>query len=445
MSRSIVVLLVILFVDQLDSGMMQPIFPQLFTDPESAELMIDAEGAETRGMLLVALLGAAYALPAFFAQPIIGQLSDRYGRRWLLIGSFASSTFSFVLFGLGITMGAVWMLVVARVIDGLAAGNLLVAQGAIADSSDEESRTQYFGYLTAALSLGFVFGPLLGGYLGDPEAASWTGPATAFYVSAAMNAVATIAFYFAFKETLEEDDRDTEDEFKFSRSFTNARDAFTDEKRRPYYLILLCYIAGYTFFMTFYAVVLEEEMDMDSKQLGWFFAALGLALMFVQLLLVDRFERWFGPRKSLWLAMFTVAGAVVALGLASVPWMAYAAIIPFALAAGLIDPMIMSLLSKSASEDQQGRIQGVRGSVDSIGRTVPPFLAGPIAAAGAANWAVLTGAGVMALGGVIALRLIAKPEENEDGEGSEKENNNEDCPDVVRKPDMNPESTTSTE
>ena len=433
MSRSIIILLVILFIDQLDSGMMQPIFPQLFTDPDSAELMLDSEGAETKGMLLVALLGAAFALPAFFVQPIIGQLSDRYGRRWLLIISFASSTASFLLFGLGITVGAVWVLVVARAIDGLAAGNLLVAQAAIADSSDEESRTQYFGYFTATLSLGFVFGPLLGGYLGDPEAASWTGPSTAFYVSGAMNALATLAFFFTFRETLKEEDRDTEDEFEVGQSFTNAREAFSDKKRRPYYLILLCYIAGYTFFMTFYAVVLEEEMDMDSQQLGWFFAAFGLALMFVQLLLVDRFERWFGPRKSLWLAMFTVAGAVVVLGLASEPWMAYAAILPFALAAGLIDPMIMSLLSKSASEDQQGRVQGVRGSVDSIGRTIPPFLAGPIAAGGAANWAVLTGAGVMALGGVIALKLIGEPDEEEDST---------DAPDVTRKPDTNPEAAT---
>ena len=440
MPRSIIILLIILFVDQLDSGMMQPIFPQLFTNPESSELMMDPKDAETKGMLLVALLGAAYALPAFFAQPIIGQLSDRYGRRWLLIASFASSTMSFVLFGLGVTLGAVWLLVVARVIDGLAAGNLLVAQGAIADSSDKESRTQYFSYLAAALSLGFVFGPLLGGYLGDPEAAGWTGPSTAFYVSAVLNTLATVAFYFAFTETLKEEDRDTEDEFAVGQSFSNARDAFTDEKRRPYYLVLLCYIAGYTFFMTFYAVVLEEEMDMDSKQLGWFFAALGLALMLVQLFLTDRFERRFGPRKSLWLAMFSVAGAVGVLGLVSEPWMAYAAILPFALAAGLIDPMIMSLLSKSASDDQQGRVQGVRGSVDSIARTIPPFLAGPIAAAGAANWAVLTGAGVMAVGGILALRLVAGPEA---GEGEEEEQGGgEDSPDVARKPDVNPEAAT---
>ena len=406
MPRSLWILFGILLVDQLDAGMMMPIYPLLFTDADSAELLIARDDVETTGMLWIAILGAAYAVPAFVAQPLIGQLSDRYGRRPLLLASFLSSALSFVLFGLGVTWGALWLLVVARVVDGIAAGNLLVAQASVADMSDAGQRTTYFGYFTGALSLGFVFGPLLGGFLGSPETYSWTGPATAFYFAGALNGLAVLAFYFVFRETLDESDRDDEGEFEVAQSLHNAREAFSDERRRPYYLILLCYIGGYTFFMTFYAVVMEERLDMDAQQTGWYFSAMGLALMLVQVFLVKRLEDWLGASKTLWVAMFAVAGAVVAMGLAQEPWMAYAAILPFALASGLIDPLIMSLLSQSADEDQQGRIQGVRGSVDSLGRTVPPFLAGPIAAAGAANWAVLTGAGVMAVGGVLALRLL---------------------------------------
>ena len=226
----------------------------------------------------------------------------------------------------------------------------------MADLSEEGDRTRYFGYFTAALSMGFVFGPLLGGYLGDPEGAAWTGPSTAFYVAGALNALAVLGFVYFFAETLDEDDRDDEGDFAVGQSLANAREAFRDEARRPYYLTLLCYIGGYTFFMTFYAVVLEERLDMDAQQTGWFFSALGLALMLVQLLLVDRLEKWLGPDKLLWAAMFSVAGATAALGLATAPWMAYVAIVPFALASGLIDPMIMSLLSRSA----EGRSAGPR-------------------------------------------------------------------------------------
>ena len=418
--------------------MMQPLLPLLFTDAESSELLIPRGDAESMGMIWIAIMGAAYAVPAFVMQPIIGQLADRYGRRPLLIISFVSSTISFFVFALGISLGAVWMLVAGRVIDGFAAGNMLVSQAAVADESDERSRTKYFGYLTATLSLGFVLGPLVGGYVGSPDTADWTGPATAFYLSGGLSALAVLGFVFLFRETLKDEDRDEGQDFEVAKSFTNAKEAFRDEKRRPYYLILLCYIAGYTFFTTFYSVVLEEDLGMDVTQTGWFFSSMGLGLMLVQLLLVDRFERWFGPRKMLWLAMFGVAGAVLLMGLAQNVWMAYAGIVPFALAAGLIDPMIMSLLSKSASGSEQGRVQGVRGSVDSAGRTFPPFLAGPIAAAGAANWAVIAGAGAMAIGGLLALRLLAEPEADE-GEDQANDDGGK-PPKVARKQTMDPES-----
>ena len=406
MPRSLWILLAILLVDQLDAGMMMPIYPQLFTDPESGELLVDPQRAKGFGMLFVALLGAAYALPALVAQPLIGQLADRHGRRPLLIASFVSSTLGFALFAVGIQWEALWLLVVARVVDGVAAGNLLVAQAAVADLSDEGDRTRYFGYFTAALSLGFVVGPLLGGWIGDPDTGTWAGPATAFYVAGALNLVSVIVFALAFRETLDEGNRDREHGFEVMRGLRNARAAFGDERRRPYYLILFAYLAGYTFLMGFLSVVLEERLELEPRGMGHFFAALGMGLMVVQLLVVERVERWFGPRRSLWLALFVAAGATLAMGLAPSLWVAYAAIVPFALAAGTIDPMIMSLLSKSASEERQGRVQGVRGSVDSLARTIPPFLAGPIAAAGAAAWAVYVGAGVMAAGGLMALRLL---------------------------------------
>ena len=421
MKRSLYVLFAILLVDQLDAGMMMPILPQLLTDAESEVLLIDPARTEGLGALLVALLGAAYALPAFFAQPLLGQLADRHGRKPLLIASFASSAASFFPFAWGATSGSVALLIVARVVDGIAAGNLLVAQAAVGDVTDEDSRTRYFGYFTASLSLGFVIGPLAGGYLGDPELASWTGPAAAFLVAGGLNVAALAGFALLFRETLADEERDgDDDDFTLARGFHNAREAFADGKRRPYYLILLCYIGGYTFFTTFYAVVLEERLDMDATDSGYFFSALGLALMLVQLFVVDRVERWAGSRKTLWLALFGVAAAMATLALARAPWLAYAAIVPFALGAGLVDPLIMSLLSRSASGREQGRIQGVRGSVDSLGRAVPPFLAGPLAAAGAANWAVLAGAGAMALGGALSLRLLAgDPERDDDGEDGE--------------------------
>ena len=418
MPRSLVVLFAVLLVDSLDAGMMVPVLPQLFTDADSPALVIAAERTGQLGMLLMAVMGAAYALPAFFAQPLIGQLADRYGRRPLLIASFASSALSFLLFAVGVQWGALWLLTVARVVDGIAAGNLLVAQAAVADATTEDNRTRYFGYFTAALSMGFVLGPLLGGWLGDASAGGWRGPATAFYVAGALNCLAIAAFYFLFAETLDDDDRDDASEsFDVLRGLRNAREAFGDDERRPYYLTQLCYIAGYTFYMTFYAVVLTERVGMATSMTGVFFSALGVALMVTQLFVVDRVERWLGPNKLLWVALACAGGAVAVMAFAKTEVWAFAGIVPFALAGGLVDPLIMSLLSKTADDDQQGRIQGVRGSVAALGMAVPPFLAGPLAATGAASWAVLAGAAVIGVGAVIAVRFVGQ--ENADTEREE--------------------------
>ncbi len=409
MSKAIFVLLGVLLIDQLDAGMMMPLFPALFTDADSPSLLFEPARAEEFGSYFIAILSLVYAVPAFLSQPILGQLADRYGRKPFLTIAFAGSMVSYFLFAIGVTTEQLWLLVVSRALDGFSAGNLLVASAALADLTSEEDRTRFFGYFTAALSLGFVFGPLLGGYLGDPEVASWTGPATAFYAAGVLNLLAVGLFAWLFKESLSEDDR-TEEDFRLGQSFENARTAFSDEKRRPLYLVLLLYIAGYTFFITFYSVVLEDDLGMKPTDTGTYFAAMGLALMLVQIFLVSRVEQWFGPAKTLWIALFLAAGTIVIMGVASAPWMAYAAIVPFALGNGLVDPLIASLISKSTDGKSQGRVQGVRGSVDSAGRVFPPLLAGPLAAAGSAVWPVLAGAGVMAAGGALALRLLAKEE-----------------------------------
>ena len=412
MTCPLYVLFAVLLVDQLDAGMLLPILPALLTDADGESLVIDPADADGLGVFLVAILGAAYAVPAFFAQPVLGQLADRHGRKPLLALSFASSAVAFFLFAWGAAAGSIATLIVARVIDGLAAGNVLVAMAAVGDVAEEADRTRTFGILTATLSLGFVFGPLLGGYLGDPETASWTGPAAAFAIAGALNALALAAFWFGFVETLPAGDRDADAEgVSVWRALGNAREAFADERRRPYYLVQLCYTAGYTFFVTFYAVVLEERLGLDAAASGRFFAAMGVALAAVQFVAVDRAERALGPRLALRLALFAAAGAVTALALAPTLWVAYAALIPFALGGGIVDPMIASLLSRSAPPHRQGRIQGVRGSVDAAAGAVPPFLAAPLASAGSSTWAVAAGAGVIAVGGGLALALLPPADE----------------------------------
>ena len=413
MKRSLYLLFGVLVVDQLDAGMATPLYPLLFTEADSPALLLaggSPDEVATRGAWFIALLSAAYAIPAFAAQPLLGQLSDRFGRKPMLLASFVSSALSYGVFAWGISAGALWAIVVARVVDGVAAGNILIAGASVADASEGDERTRLYGFFTAALSLGFVLGPLLGGYLGDPEGTAWQGPATAFLVAGGLNVLVVGVFAWRFRETLGDDDRDADGAFAWGRAFRNARAAFADERRRPYYLLLACFIAAYSGFLAFYAVVLAERLDAGPATAGWFFAVLGGGLMLVQVGLVERVERWLGAARTLWAAFLLMGGAAVALAFASSTWLAFACVPLFALGTGLIEPLIQSLLSRTASERDQGRIQGVRGSVDSLARVVPPFLAGPVAAVGGAAYAVAGAGAVAGLGGLLALRLLGKME-----------------------------------
>ena len=427
--RTLAVLLTVLFVDQMNAGMLLPVLPALLTNPDSPAFLLSGEDARQTGLLLVAVLGAAFAVPAFLSQPVLGQLADRRGRRPLLLLAFSGSALSYVLFAWGAASESVGLLVASRFVDGLTAGNVVVAQAAVADVTDDDERTRYFGFFTAALSLGFVAGPLLGGFLGDPEGAGWTGPATAFWTAAALNGLVVVAFAFLFRETLGDDDRAGDDDFRLGQAFTDARDAARDERRRPVYLLLFLYIAGFTFFDTFYNVVLEERVGMETQSVGVFFAVLGAGFMAVQLFLVDPVERWLGPGKAVGVALFVTAASIAAVALATAPWQAYAAVPFFALGNGLVEPLVASMISRSASGEAQGRVQGVRGSVDALGRAGPPFLAGPLAAAGSPVWPILVGAGFVAVAGGAAVVAVAggdnaasddgEPDDDGDGAGGE--------------------------
>ena len=315
---------------------------------------------------------------------------------------------SYAVFAVGVMMESVWVLAGSRVIDGLTAGNVIIGMAALADATDDDERTRYFGYFTAALSLGFVVGPLLGGFLGDPEGPSWTGPATAFWAAAGLNGLVVALFAFLFKETLGDDDRQQGEGLELGRAFSNAHEAATDGSRRTTYLLLLLYVAGYTFYSTFYSVVLEERVGMDTTDVGVYFAVLGLGFMAVQLFVVDPVEKRFGGSRSLGLALAVTAVSVALSALATSAWMAYALIPLFALGNGLVEPLVSSIISRSAGGSAQGRVQGVRGSVDALGRAVPPFVAGPLAAAGSPAWPVLLGAGVIGVGSAVAWVAGAK-------------------------------------
>ena len=153
------------------------------------------------GYIMFGFLVAVFPIMQFFATPILGQLSDRYGRKPVLALSLAGTALGYALFAVGIILRNIPLLFVARALDGITGGNLSVAQAAIADVTSPQDRTKNFGMIGAAFGVGFIIGPFLGGVLADPSVVSWFNAATPFWFAAILASANTAQVLFQFDET----------------------------------------------------------------------------------------------------------------------------------------------------------------------------------------------------------------------------------------------------
>ena len=182
------------FIDLLGFGILIPVFPLLISP--GSPFRVTPEGwSFTQGLIMLGWLQAIFPFCIFIAAPILGQLSDRYGRKPVLAFSIFGTAVGYVLFAIGISTANIPLLFAARALDGITGGNLAVAQAAIGDVSTHENRAKNFGMLGAAFGLGFIIGPYLGGRLSTPatsfyglfDTPSWFGATTPFWFAAILS------------------------------------------------------------------------------------------------------------------------------------------------------------------------------------------------------------------------------------------------------------------
>ena len=199
------------FIDLLGFGILIPVFPLLISP--GSPFRVTPEGwSFTQGLIMLGWLQAIYPFCIFVAAPILGQMSDRHGRRPVLAASIFGTSVGYVLFAIGISTANIPLLFAARALDGITGGNLAVAQAAIGDVSTNENRAKNFGLLGAAFGLGFIIGPYLGGRLSSPDASfyglfdtpSWFDATTPFWFAAIIALANGVSVLVTFPETLKE-------------------------------------------------------------------------------------------------------------------------------------------------------------------------------------------------------------------------------------------------
>lgn len=342
-----------LLIDVMGWGLIIPVMPDLIAQLKG----ITVNEASPYGAWLL----SSYAITQFLFAPVIGNLSDRYGRRPVLLGSLLGFGIDYLFLALAPTYS---LLFAGRIIAGITGASFTTASAYIADISTAETRTKNFGMIGAAFGLGFVIGPALGGLL-----AGW-GLRAPFYAAAGLCLLNALYGYFVLPESLSKANRRP---FQWKRA--NPLGALKFLKKYPeigglavcFFLIYLAAqaVQGNWSFFTIYRFNWSEGM------VGISLAVVGLLVGLVQAVLTRVVNPILGNRKSIYLGLFLYTVGLVLFSFASETWMMFVFLIPYCLG-GIAGPALQSTLASHVPPNQQGELQGALTSLMSLTTIIGP-------------------------------------------------------------------------
>ena len=346
--------ILVVFIDLLGFSLILPLLPY-YTASFGANAFVTG------------LLVSSYAAMQFLGAPILGRLSDRYGRRPVLLISIAGTFVGFLLLGFARTL---WMLFASRIIDGLTGGNLSVAQAYISDVTEAKDRAKGLGLVGAAFGLGFIIGPVSGGLLSQ-----W-GYAVPAFAAAGLAFLNLLLVYFWLPESLTPEKRATMPE----RQPSITLGALFVALRRPFTgsLLITRFFFGLAFaiFQTIFALYALERFHLTAVQTGYVLTYVGVISVITQGYLVGRITR--RVREDILIGICVIVMALGLLGWALAPSVLILLVImaPTAVAGGLLNTILTSTLTKAVEPQEVGGIIGLSTSIESLTRVIAPILGG---------------------------------------------------------------------
>lgn len=364
----------VVLIDLLGIGLLIPVGPKLVTQLSG--------GSEAEAAPLVGWLGATFSIMAFLCAPLLGALSDRVGRRPVLLFSMLGSGLDYFAMALAPSLTVLW---ITRALNGITGASVTTASAYIADVTAPEKRAAGFAVFGAAASLGFVLGPLLGGILGDIDIR------LPFWVAGGLALLNAAYGMFVLPESLPPERRNTHPigspfaalrvlaEFPIARSLAGV--------------LFLLNLAQFALHAT-WALYTEHRYGWQPKDIGWSMFAVGVGGALVQGGLARRLVPRMGEARALQAGLLLAVLAYVGYASASEGWMIYIAI-GIAALGGIAMPAAQSLITKTIRPDQQGLVQGALSSAQSLANIIGYPLGGYVFA-----WSIGTAAGEVPAGTV---------------------------------------------
>jgi len=344
----------VLVIDSLGFGLIAPILPELVQKL--------AHVPASHAALWVGVLSMTFAATQFFAAPILGQLSDRYGRRRLILISLSGSAANYILLAFAPTIG--WLFI-GRFLAGATAGNVSAASAYIADITPPEKRAQRFGLIGAAFGLGFMAGPMLGGFLGAIDLR------LPFLVAAGLVALNVTYGIFVLPESLPVERRRP---LRLREATPLGAMRLLTTVPRLWRLAAAWSVRWFGLGALQAVLVLFTELRFNwgPQQNGLLFAAVGVSSTIVQFTLVKRAVAWFGERGAALIGFTSSAIGYLLFGLAPTPAFLFIGV-AFTSLGSIANPAIRSMISRALPPDQQGRMAGALSSIEGLTAIAAPL------------------------------------------------------------------------
>lgn len=355
MDRKTAILLLVVFIDLIGFGIVIPILPLLITKVGG-------------GTILVGGIIAVFSLFQFFFAPILGRLSDKYGRRPVLILSSFLNAVSYLLIFFS---QMIWVLILARMLAGIGSANISVAQAYIADTSTSHERTKKLGMIGAAFGLGFIVGPLIGGAVSSHFSIS-----AAFLVPAVLSLINTALIFFILPESNHALKKHIKIEF-FNLKVTKE---VMKPKNIAFLLILFFFVNfALSLIVGVFSLLGNAKFGWNEEMNGYFFGLIGLSSFITQGFLIRYFLKFFKETQMIKVGLLIFAVSIVLMGLAPYQWLMVIVGIATPFAVSLIMINTQSLVSLESKAEEQGIVMGVMQSFGSLGMVFGPLIGGALA------------------------------------------------------------------
>jgi MFS transporter, DHA1 family, tetracycline resistance protein len=355
MRLPVLFLLITVMLDAMGIGLIMPIMPDLIREVQG--------GALADAALWGGLMATVFAVMQFLFSPVIGNLSDYYGRRPVLLVSLFVMTLDYLVMALA---GSIWLLMLGRIVGGITAATHATANAYMADISKPVDKAANFGLLGAGFGLGFVLGPLIGGFLGE------YGTRAPFYAAAILAALNFLLGWFVMRETVTDRIRRPFN-WKRANPFGAFRAVISLPGIRPLLWVYFLYSVALYVYPAIWAYFTQERFSWSPQMIGLSLGLFGIAMAIVQGAMIRPILRWFGERRTVvWGQLFDFG----TFGVLSVVTSGTLALIltPLSALGAVVTPALQGIMSRMVDDNAQGELQGVLTSVNALAMIASPLM-----------------------------------------------------------------------